>query len=58
MAELRGRKKICRHTGHKWKTIEKLLQSGFPATKLGRDWISDTEEIAMWRLRRVRRREE
>lgn len=58
MAELRGRRKICKHTGHKWPTIEKLLAQGFPAVKIGRDWVSDTEEIARWKLRLLRRREE
>lgn len=57
MAELRGRRRICKYVGHKWPTIEKMIGQGFPATKIGRDWVSDTEEIAQWKLRRMRRRE-
>lgn len=55
--ELRGKRAICKHAKRSWETLQGLAEKeGFPLSQVGRNWISDTEEIKSWTVKRLRRR--
>lgn len=54
--ELRGKRVICKHVQRSWKTVVELRKQGFPLTLVGRTWVSDTELIRAWTVKRLRRR--
>ena len=49
---LQGMKAICNYAGKSENTLRKLIQDeGFPAKKVGGEWMSDTGLVDAWRLR-------
>ena len=54
--ELRGKRDICKHVQRSWKTVKALKEKGFPLTLVGRTWISDTDLIRAWTMKRLQRR--
>lgn len=55
--ELRGRREICEHVKRTWTTVVMLWETnGFPMSKLGGVWVSDTEAIKEWRNKALQRR--
>jgi hypothetical protein len=54
MTALSGMKEICNHVSRSEATVLVLIRDeGFPATKLGGIWESDTELISEWRKNRI-----
>ena len=52
---LHGMKAICEHMGKSEKTIRLLVRRyGFPASKIGGEWVSDRQVINDWRILRLR----
>jgi hypothetical protein len=56
MMELRGKREICKHVKRRWKTVLEMKDHGFPLTQVGRSWVSDTEAIRDWNMKRLQRR--
>jgi len=55
--ELRGKRQICQHVKRSWETIVALKEKQkFPVTFLAGTWVSDTDEIKEWRIKKLRRR--
>jgi len=55
--ELVGKRAICRHTKRSWNTLMGLRdKEGFPLGRVAGKWVSDTEEIRGWLVKRLRRR--
>lgn len=55
--ELRGKREICRHLKRSWKTVMAMRdRQEFPVAKIGEIWVSDSEEIRVWRAQQLRRR--
>lgn len=51
---LQGMKEICRYMGKSESTIIRYIHTlGFPANKVGGEWLSDTELINKWRKERI-----
>jgi predicted DNA-binding transcriptional regulator AlpA len=51
---LSGMKEICAYVGKSENTVIKYIKSeGFPAAKIGGEWISDEGRIDDWRLGRI-----
>ena len=51
---LQGMKAICNYAGKSENTLRKLIQDeGFPAKKVGGEWMSDTGLVDAWRLEKV-----
>jgi len=47
---LQGMKEICRYMGKSEPTIIRYIRyRGFPAKKVGGEWVSDAALIATWR---------
>lgn len=52
-----GMKDVCDYLGKSEKTVRRLIAcDGFPATKIGGEWVSDKELIMHWRRERIRNR--
>jgi len=54
MTALRGREEIEKAAGRSWPIVLRLIKNhGFPATRLGGIWESDTELIAEWKRKYI-----
>lgn len=52
-----GMKAVCTYVDKSEKTVRRLIaHDGFPATKIGGEWVSDKELILFWRRERIQKR--
>lgn len=53
--QLMGMKEICGYMELGERTVRRLIQEeGLPATKIGKEWMSDTGLIVLWRRERIK----
>lgn len=53
--QLMGMQEICRYVGRCERVVRQWIRhEGFPAVKLGGEWISDTGLIILWRRDRIK----
>ena len=50
---LTGQKTIAAYAERSWKTIEELIQEGFPAAKIGGRWEAFKDQIDLWYRERI-----
>ena len=52
--QLDGLKAIAAYAGVSENTLKKLIkEDGFPVGKIGRQWISNTDAVDMWRFGKI-----